>query len=58
MCQQLAKFSPDLAEVAEPLGDLLSSKNTWIWTENHNKAFNKIKEILSSYPVLASKQTY
>ena len=47
-----AKFSPHLAKASEPLGDLLSTKNCWVWTEQHTKSSNNIKEILSTSPVL------
>lgn len=52
MAQQLAKFSPHLVEASEPLWDLLSPKNYWVWTEQHSKSFNNFKEILSTSPVL------
>ena len=51
MAQQLSRFSPLLA--AEPLKGLLSSTNEWIWTGNHDLAFNKVKQVLSNPPVFA-----
>ena len=46
MANQLGKFTLSLAEVTKLLRDLLSAKNTW-------KAFNAVKRLLSSSPVLA-----
>ena len=43
MAQQLAIFSPELANAAEPLRDLLSSKSVWLWTDNHITAFETVK---------------
>ena len=53
MCNQLSKFSPDLAETTKPLRDLLSKKNEWVWDQAHNKSFQDIKFRLSSTPVLS-----
>ncbi|XP_057294539.1 uncharacterized protein K02A2.6-like [Hydractinia symbiolongicarpus] len=53
MAQQISRFSADLAKTAEPLRDLLSSKNEWIWTVVHTNAFNNCKELLSMQPILA-----
>ena len=46
--QQMGKFTPNLANVSQPLRDLLSSKNQWMWTEIHTTAFEKIKTLLAS----------
>ena len=53
MVNQLSKFSPKLADLSQPLRALLSKKNTWAWTEAHRKAFEDMKEELSSDRVLA-----
>ena len=57
MAQQLSKFSPSLAQEAESLRDLLSTKNSWLWTPNHQQAFDEIKRVLASPPVLAHYDT-
>ncbi len=46
---QLNKFSPHLAEVSQPLQQLLSP---WIWTANHEEVFRKVSEEISSPRVL------
>ena len=48
MANQMAKFNEELAEASAPLRSLLSSKNTWLWTDIHTNSFNKVKEIIMS----------
>ena len=50
---QLSKFSPELAEKSKPLRELLSTKNEWTYGESQTVAFNEIKQLLISAPVLA-----
>ena len=53
MTNYLSKFTPNLAETTKNLRDLLAKKNHWTWGEPQQKAFKKIKQKLSSSPVLA-----
>ena len=53
MANQLSEYSTELAAAAEPLRDLLSTKNGWKWTEVHTNAITKVKEVLSGPLVLA-----
>ena len=53
MTNQLAKFTPNLAEQAKPLRDLLSKKNSRVWGNFQQRAFQEIKRQLSSAPILA-----
>ena len=53
MINQLSKFTPNLAQMAKPLRDLLCKKNQWTWGESQRKAFEEVKQQLSSQPVLA-----
>ena len=48
MANQMAKFNPDLAEASAPLRSLMSVKNHWLWTAQHTKAFNDVKEVILS----------
>ena len=48
----LAKFLPRLFEVAQPLRDLSLTNAQFIWSEQHNKVFNKVKKLVANYPVL------
>ena len=52
MVNQLGKFLPDLATVTEPLRQLLSPKAIWIWDFAQKSAFLKVKEMLTSTPIL------
>ena len=53
MVNQLSKFSPELVEKSKPLRELLSTKNEWTWGDSQTLAFNAIKQLLISAPVLA-----
>ena len=53
MCNQLAKFLPNLSEVNEPIRQLLKKDRLWIWDSPQEKAFKRIKEMLMSTEVLA-----
>ncbi|XP_061920402.1 uncharacterized protein K02A2.6-like [Entelurus aequoreus] len=53
MINQLGKFVPQLAERDKPLRDLLSKKNCWVWGVDQARAFQDLKDALTSTPVLA-----
>uniref|UniRef100_A0A8C6PAY8 Gypsy retrotransposon integrase-like protein 1 n=1 Tax=Nothobranchius furzeri TaxID=105023 RepID=A0A8C6PAY8_NOTFU len=53
MVNQLGKFIPQLAERDKPLQDLLSKKNCWMWGTEQARAFQDLKDALTSPPVLA-----
>ena len=53
MINQLSKFTPNIAELTKPLRELLSKRNQWTWNETHQKAFSKLKDEVSTQPVLA-----
>ena len=53
LVNQLGDFSSEIACSADTLRPLLSPKNTFIWTENHEQAFNRVKQALVSTPILA-----
>ena len=48
----LAKFLPRPSEVAQPLTDLTLTNAQFIWSEQHNKAFNEVKKLVANHPVL------
>ena len=50
---QMGKFSSKLADLTQPLRELWSKKNMWIWEENQNKAFEQVKNELSNPTTLA-----
>ena len=51
MVNQLSKFSPNLAERTQPLRDLLSKRNMWIWGEPQKKAFQEVRGLEYKTPV-------
>ena len=53
MVNQLGKFSPNLAELTQPLHELLSKSSTWTWGPHQSKAFTLVKEELSKPTTLA-----
>ena len=50
---KLRKFSPRLADLTQPLHQLLSKKLGWVWGPAWSKAFSVIKEELTKPTVLA-----
>ena len=52
MANQMGKFSPRLAELSQPLRELLSTKRQWAWDQSQERAFVQMKE-LSKPTVLA-----
>lgn len=48
----LGKFVSNLSEQTTILRNLLKSKTAWVWTNNEQRSFEKLKELLSSTPVL------
>ena len=46
MVNQLGKFTPNLAELTKPLGDLLSATD-WFWGPEQDRAFSEIKSQLT-----------
>ena len=52
MANQLGKFTPKLAELTQPLRELLSSKSVWDWSPSQEKAFQDVKTELTKPNVL------
>ena len=44
----LGKFSPDTANVCDPLCKLTSSKAIWTWNASYQALFNKVKLLIKS----------
>ena len=53
MANQLGKFTPNLAELTQPLRDLLSKSKSWMWGTPQSTAYKRIKEELSKPTTLA-----
>ena len=52
MINQFNKFSPNLAELTEPLRELLRQHNSWAWNQAQDQALANIKEELIKPTVL------
>ena len=53
MVNQLSKFSPNLAEITQPLRELLVKENAWLWGEKQQRSFDRVNEVLTASPILA-----
>ena len=53
LVNQLSQFSSEISTVAEPLRHLLKKNHEWTWSADHENSFAKVKEALSSPPILA-----
>ena len=52
MVNHVGKFTPNLAEVTQPLRELLKKDNDWTWGQTQQTAFETVKRLLSSAPTL------
>ena len=53
MVNQMGKFSPNLAEKTKPLRELLKEDNAWLWGPPQREAFEEVKKVMTTAPVLA-----
>ena len=53
MANQLGKFLFHLSDITHPLRGLLSSKTAWLWGQEQENAFTRVKEELAKPTVLA-----
>ncbi|GFY07458.1 retrovirus-related Pol polyprotein from transposon 17.6 [Trichonephila clavipes] len=53
LCTYYPKFVKNFSTIAKPLHKLTEAKHKFIWTGNCNNAFNKLKDALTSAPILA-----
>lgn len=53
MVNYLSRFSPLLSEAEVPLRELDKQSNDWVWLEIHQQSFDRVKEIITSSPLLA-----
>lgn len=62
MINYLARYLPNLSEELRPILELLKSDVAFLWSDQQQQAFIKVKELLSSHTVLAyydmNKPTY
>ncbi|GFY07905.1 retrovirus-related Pol polyprotein from transposon opus [Trichonephila clavipes] len=53
LCKYYRKFVKNFSTIARPLHKLTEAKQKFIWTIDCNNAFNKLKDALTSTPILA-----
>ena len=53
MANQLGKFTPNLAQLSQPLRELLTKSRTWTWGPPQSDAFDRIKAELTKPTTLA-----
>ena len=53
MVNYLGKFLPDLSSILQPLNDLLKISCAWVWGSPQAEAFEQVKQLISTAPVLA-----
>ena len=49
------EFIQNFSHIAKPLNEL-KGKKKWVWNKDHQKAFDKLKEKITSQPVLFPKE--
>ena len=58
LCSYYRRFVPNFADVANPLHVLAQDTGTNLkWTEEANEAFQRLKQLLTSTPVLGYPKT-
>ncbi|GFR23127.1 transposon Tf2-11 polyprotein [Trichonephila clavata] len=57
LCTYYQKFVKDFSTIARSLHKLTEAKQKFIWTDECNNAFNKLKDALTSAPILAYPET-
>ena len=53
MINQMNRFSPKIAELSQPLRELLSTKKAWTWGPPQQESFEKLKAEIATPQVLA-----
>ena len=53
LVNQLTEFSPEISAAAQPLRPLMSPRRAFIWTADHDAAFQHVKKAMASPPILA-----
>ena len=53
----VAGFFPDIQAILQPLHQLTRKKNKFDWTDEHESAFNKVRDLMTKPPVLHMPQS-
>jgi hypothetical protein len=51
------RFIPDFSKISKPITGLLKNNVTFNWTSERNEAFQKLKKLLTTTPMLAQPDT-
>lgn len=51
-CSWYRKFVPKFSDISRPLSELTRKSAKWIWSDIHSNAFNKLKQLLTTAPIL------
>ena len=46
------KFVPNYITIAKPLKELMQADTTYVWTNDQQKAFQALKDALTSSPII------
>ena len=52
MALYLAKFVPHISDITKPLRDLTQKNIAWVWDQPQEKAFQELRQVVSSTPTL------
>ena len=52
MSNYLSCFLPNLLEIMKPLHNLMHKETVWCWLEVHETAWNEVKRLIATTPVL------
>jgi len=55
-CSYYRRFIKNFAKISLPLTDLLREDVSFIWSQEQEKAFNKLKHVLSHAPILKTSE--
>ena len=53
MINYLNRFSPVIAQTSEPVRQLMKKEVPFVWQEEHQRAFQNLKQVITKVPVLA-----
>ena len=53
MINYLDRFSPVIAQISDPLCQLMKEEATFVWQPGHQRAFQELKQVITEAPVLA-----
>ena len=57
MVNQLGKFSQNLADLTQPLRQLLSKESAWLWGPDQDRAFKSVKEELAKPTIFVQPES-